>query len=134
MSGMDYGQFEQLLKAHKDLAKDYDKFLDTFLTREGMRCLRDTKRNTPKVTGRLINAWKVSGPFKRNDNKYVVIHNNVEYASFVEDGHRLVRGGRTIKWVPGKHMAYLALLKTESNLDKRFEKAFADFCRGKGLG
>lgn len=134
MSGMNYEQFKQLADNCKELAKDYDKFLDDFLLREGNRCLRDTKRNTPKVTGRLINAWKLSGPFKRNFDRYVVIHNNVEYASFVEDGHRLVRNGTTLRWVNGKHMARVALTKVQNNLDRRFSKAFADFCKGKGLG
>lgn len=134
MSGMDYSQFEQLANNVKDLAKDYDKFLDDFLVQEGNRCLANTKRRTPVDTGALRNRWKLAGPFKRGGDRYVVIHNNLNYASFVEEGHRLVRNGRTLKWVNGRHMARIALTQTQNKLDARFEKAFSDFCKARGLG
>lgn len=84
---MNYDEFKELVKGCKELAKDYDKFLDDFLTTEGMRCLANTKRRTPVDMGTLRDRWKLSGPFKRGNTKYVVIHNNLDYASFVEDGH-----------------------------------------------
>lgn len=165
MSGMDYDGFKQLTKNFKDLAKDYDKFLDDFIVTEGNRCLANTKRRTPVDMGTLRDRWKLSGPFQRGGVKYVVIHNNLNYASFVEDGHMQHKrflpikyleqspGGAKIaaslkaqygsdiqgimlkhKWVKGHHMARIALTQTQNKLDSRFEKAFSDFCKGKGLG
>lgn len=132
---MDYSEFEQLAKNFKGLLKDYDTFTSEFLQIEGNKCLADTKRNTPTRTSRLKNSWKLSGPFKRGQSKYVVIHTNVNYASWVEDGHRIVNQyGDTGKWQPGKHMARKALVNTQLKLDKRFETAFKKFCRGKGIG
>jgi len=165
MSGMDYSQFEQLANSVKELAKDYDKFLDDFLMQEGNRCLANTKRRTPVDLGTLRNRWKLSGPFKSGRNRYVVIHNNLNYASFVEEGHMQRErflpikyfeqspGGSEIvsylrqkygsdikgvklknKWIPGVHMARVALTQTQNKLDARFEKAFVDFCKARGLG
>lgn len=165
MSGMDYSQFEQLANNVKGLAQDYDKFLDDFLIREGNRCLANTKRRTPVDLGTLRNRWKLSGPFKSGRTKYVVIHNNLNYASYVEEGHMQRErflpiqyfeqspGGSEIvaylrqkygsdiegvklknKWIPGVHMARIALTQTQNKLDLRFEQAFSDFCKARGLG
>ena len=164
MSGMDYSQFEQLANSFKQVQKDFDKFLDDFLLREGNRCLANTKRRTPVDMGTLRNRWKLAGPYKKGKDKYVVIHNNLSYASFVEDGHmqrkrflpieyleKSPKGqqlaaqlrqkygssikGITLKnkWIKGQHMARIALTQTQNKLDARFEKAFVDFCKGKGL-
>lgn len=133
--GMDYGEFEKFTKNFQELMKDYDTFTTDFLVKEGMSCLADTKRNTPVDTGALRNNWKLSGPFKRNNVKYVVIHNNLKYASWVEDGHRIVNQyGDTGKFQPGRHMARKALINTELKLDSRFNRAFANFCKKKGIG
>lgn len=162
---MDYSGFEQLTQSFKQLSKDYDKFLDDFIIREGNRCLANTKRRTPVDMGTLRNRWKLSGPFKRGNTKYVVIHNNLNYASFVEDGHmqherflpikyleQSPKGSQLAaslrqkygddiqgimlkeKWINGHHMARMALTQTQNKLDLRFEKAFTDFCKAKGLG
>lgn len=159
--GFDFREFEQFVNAHKELAKDLDKFTDDFLIKQGMWCMAQTKRLTPVDTGRLRNAWKVSGPFKRKGEKYVVIHNNVEYASFVEDGHRIInnsgnryipvvnsRGkktgrttvirlgeeGKGVRWQKGKHMARIALTKTQNAMPQRFATEFKKFCKEKGIG
>lgn len=132
---MDYREFEALAKNFKSLVKDYDSFVDDFLEKEGMRCWADTKRNTPTRTSRLKNSWKLSGPFRRGQSKYVVIHTNVKYASWVEDGHRIVNQyGDTGKWQPGRHMARKALVNTQLKLEKRFNTAFKNFCQRKGIG
>lgn len=165
MSGFDYEQFKNLADSFKDMSKDIEKFIGDFLLREGMRCLANTKRETPVDMGTLRNRWKLDGPFKRGNTKYVVIHNNLNYASFVEDGHMQRKrflpikylqkspGGTEIvnylrqkygsdiegvmlknKWIPGKHMARIALTKAQTKMDARFEKAFVNYCKGKGLG
>lgn len=132
--GMDYGEFEELAKNFKTLVKDYNKFLGDFLLVEGNKNLADTKRNTPVDTSRLINSWKLSGPFKRGDERYVVVHTNVKYATWVENGHRIVNQYGTYGWYPGKHMARTALIRTELKLDKNFRTAFNKFCRERGIG
>lgn len=134
MSGFDMNEFKKLKKSVVELSREYDTFLNRFITGEGMRCLGNTKELTPVDTSRLINSWTLSGPFKKGNTRYVAIHTNVYYASWVEDGHRIVNQYGTFGWQPGKHMARRALLATELKLPQRFDEAFADFCRGKGIG
>lgn len=153
--GMKYDDFKELTKSIKGLAKDYENFLGEFLTEQGMKCLANTKRRTPVDTGLLRNSWKLSGPYKNGDERYVVIHNGLNYASFVEEGHRIInnsgkvrvtsgRGKKKktstvqvapfVKWKEGKHMARISLVEVQNKLPARFETAFKNFCKGKGLG
>lgn len=134
MGDFNYKEFEKFRDNFAGLAKDYDKFLGDFLMTEGMKCLADTKRRTPVDTGNLRERWQLSGPFKRGDTKYVAIHNSVRYASWVEDGHRIVNQYGTYGWQPGRHMSRIALVNAEMKLPQRFETAFKKWCKGKGIG
>lgn len=156
--GMDYSQFKELVKSCEQLNKDYHSFISDFLGQEGMKVVAHTKRLTPVDTGALRNRWKMSGPFKRGDSRYIVIHNNLEYASFVEDGHKVVNNSGNVrvkvgrgkkmkvktlhlgdmakgeKWIKGHHMARIALTRAENNLEAHFNTAFKKFCKDRGLG
>jgi hypothetical protein len=145
---LDYGQFENMLTQFKAVQKEYDAFIRKFLLEMGMRTLAQTKKLTPVDTGRLRNTWELSAVYRDGDELYVVIFNPVEYASFVEDGHmqrnRFVPGsflggkfeyipgypmGMVLsnKWIPGYHMARIAITKIEQEIPKRFERAFRNF-------
>jgi hypothetical protein len=144
----DYSQFENMLTQFKAVQKQYDAFIRKFLLEMGMRTIAQTKKLTPVDTGRLRNAWELSAVYSDGDELYVVIFNPVEYASFVEDGHmqrnRFVPGsflggkfeyipgypmGMVLsnKWIPGYHMARIAITKIEQEIPKRFERAFRNF-------
>lgn len=154
--GFEKKELEDLLKNFKELASDYENFLGDFLTRQGLDCVAETKKNTPVDTGRLRNSWQCSKVFKKGNERYVVVgtdkdaltdaetktvseggkvsnlvmQNNVYYASWIEDGHKTVNG----KWVKGYHMARNALNQIEKNLPGRFQKDFDRWCKSKGVG
>lgn len=131
---MDYSEFEKLVKNFRGMVGDYHKFLNVFITKEGNRCLADTIKNTPVDTGNLKGSWRLSGPFARGNEKYVIIYNKVKYALWVEDGHRIVNQyGDTGKWHPGVHMARTALIRTQLSMDKRFNREFNKYCKMKGI-
>lgn len=133
MSGFEINEFKKFRKNVKNLNKHYDNFLNNFITKEGQVCLANTKSRTPVDTHRLINSWQLSGPFTKQNTKFVTVHTNVNYASWVEDGHIIKNQYGTYGFKPGVHMARIALQQTESTLQANFDKAFKDFCRGKGL-
>ncbi len=104
--------------------------------------LRKVKKRTPVKEGRLRNGWTI-GDIKKEGGKYIVeVINPVEYASYVEFGHRQEVGrfvptlGKKLKkpWVDGKFMLTISENEVkeglESFLTKRIEKAikkvFAD--------
>lgn len=150
----DYSQFEKMLRQFTDVRNEYDAFICKFLKEMGLRTLAQTKKLTPVDTARLRNAWELSSIIRIGNELCITLFNPVEYASFVEDGHmqraRFVPGqfqeGKfeyipgcgegmmlTNKWIPGYHMARIPITKIEQELPRRFEKAFQEFLKGKGM-
>lgn len=68
--------------------------------------IRKVKKMTPVDTGDLRNNWKFH-VVKKGDTYIIVIYNQLEYASFVEKGHRIVIAGKTVGWVEGRFMLKL---------------------------
>lgn len=88
-----------------------------FETAEGKKVSFAAKSNY--VGGHLRRSWRV-GKVERHGDSYVVeIFNNVEYASYVEHGHRT----RNHKgWVEGKFMATISMNEIERELPRFIEK------------
>lgn len=68
--------------------------------------IRKVKKMTPVDRGDLRNNWKYD-VIKKGDTFIIVIYNQLEYASFVEKGHRIVIAGKTVGWVEGRFMLKL---------------------------
>ncbi|TPR12394.1 HK97 gp10 family phage protein [Apilactobacillus timberlakei] len=81
---------------------------------------RNVVKMTPTKTGTLKRGWSRSDVRYVNDEIVVKISNDVNYASFVENGHRTVNGKN---WVEGQFMAKKSLAMTEENkLNKTMHK------------
>lgn len=126
-----YNEFKKLTKNFKSIVNEYNEFLSNFLKEQGKLLLAKTKQTPrhPVDTGYLIGRWFMSEIYHINDKHYVHVYNSVNYASWVEDGHRTVNGG----WVKGKHMARIALTEVELKLETRFNKEFDKWLKSKGL-
>lgn len=68
--------------------------------------IRKVKKMTPVDTGDLRNNWKYD-IIKKGDTYIIVVYNQLEYASFVEKGRRIVVAGKTVGWVEGRFMLKL---------------------------
>ncbi|MGM7683542.1 HK97 gp10 family phage protein [Cytobacillus sp. Hm23] len=68
--------------------------------------VRKVKKMTPVDNGDLRNNWKYH-VFKKGDSYFIHLYNQLQYASFVENGHRIVVAGKTVGWVEGKFMLKL---------------------------
>ena len=73
--------------------------LQTVLTRIGQYSLGVLKTNSPVDTGTLRRGWHAVGSSHSEGGWQVTLGNNVEYAYYVENGHR-TRGGNG--WVAGQ--------------------------------
>lgn len=71
--------------------------------RMGQKAVREVKRKTKVVTGNMRRRW-FSHVEKRSRDIHIIISNDADYAPLVNNGHRIVRGGRTVGMVSGKHM------------------------------
>lgn len=52
------------------------------------------------------------------------IYNNTDYAPFIENGHRIVRGGRTVGYQPGVFMLRDAIREVDNNWDRLVGRRF----------
>lgn len=68
----------------KRMTEFQDEFAEEFITR--------VRNRTPVDTGRLRAGWDIG-----NSGKTVVVVNDVEYASYVEDGTEHMRGAHMLK-------------------------------------
>lgn len=81
----------------------------------GQKIVREVKSLTPVDTGNLRRRWDSKAEVSRDD---ILIHvqNDAEYAAWVNNGHRIVRNGKTIGKAPAVHM----LEKGISNYEKTY--------------
>lgn len=75
--------------------------------------IRKVKKMTPVDDGDLRDNWKYD-VIKKGNSFIIVIYNQIEYASFVEKGHRIVVAGKTVGWVEGRFMLKL----TEDEMER----------------
>lgn len=74
-----------------------------------------------KQGGTLRRGWQIDGYSFSNGVYEVKVVNNTHYASYVEDGHRIVRNKVTIGWVPGVFMLKISEDKIRAELDNIIE-------------
>lgn len=138
--------FKELEKSLTKIQKDVDDFIVSLSKEVAARLLSKVIRRTPvgqykkgsgKVGGTLRRGWTAGK--KRTDfiegiqvNKRggiyeVVIKNSVEYASYVEFGHRT----RNHKgWVPGRFMLTISEQELEGDLERIIQNKLQKFIGG----
>lgn len=99
-----FQNFDSFLQKLKDLDADCDKAARNVVNRMVNEGMDETMKETPEHTGYLRENWK-SRPARKRRNGYSGSYsNNVFYGIYVNYGHRLVRNGKTIGYVPGFFM------------------------------
>ncbi len=88
------------------------------------RVFRATVKNTPVDTGFLRESWNIDDVKKKGSVYEIEISNDAEYASYVEYGHRIVRGGNTLGWKDGVFMLTISEKNLEKVMDRIFQRKF----------
>lgn len=88
------------------------------------RVFRAIVKNTPVDTGFLRESWNIDDVKKKGSVYEIEISNDVEYASYVEYGHRIVRGGNTLGWKDGVFMLTISEKNLEKVMDRIFQRKF----------
>lgn len=136
-------RLEQLEKA------DLDKFCTQAAKDLAGRLLNKVVKLTPVVYGTLRDAWAVMPVGHRGTHYTVVVLNNLQYASYVEYGHRQqpgrfipghwesdrfvydpdAEGGMVLKknWTPGRYMLTISTQELEQQTPKILEKKLYKF-------
>lgn len=79
------------------------EIVERHAARMGQKIVREVKRGTNVVSGNLRRRW-FSHVEKRSQDTNIIISNDADYAPYVNNGHRIVRGGCTVGMAAGKHM------------------------------
>ena len=117
VDGFDMGaKYDQLIKFSNDLKRLNDlqreQYIESCIKEIAARLLAKVIKRTPSKTGYLRRGWTAGKnqavnnyvntlKVRKSGNNYIIdIINPVEYASYVEYGHRTRNGG----WVEGRFM------------------------------
>lgn len=116
---------KEFIKNMEEVVEGYDVFLESFLTKEGIKIINEAKKRTPVDTGALRSSWsQETGDIK---NLEIKIINNQNYASFIE------YGTEKIKKKGGYKMLTTPVEKYIFNVEKDFKNAFGKYLKNKGL-
>ena len=105
---------EDFLKNINKIQSNFHSDLQNLVEKHGGILLRNTKMKTPVDTGQLRRSWELE-----KGDLYVKLYNNVEYAQFIEFGHR-TRGGKS--YVEGVYMLKTSFEKTKKDFENDLEK------------
>lgn len=125
MSKTEYA-FEGLDEFEKALTKmieqDYPKEFEALVIQLADELKNKVKGLTPVDTSHLQDGWEIGGIVKKDDEFYIEVFNNVEYAEPVEYGHRTKKG-----FVKGAHMMEISLAELEKRLPDFLRDWLSDF-------
>ena len=110
---------DNFLKDINNIQSNFHGDLQKLIEKHGGILLRNTKMKTPVDTGQLRRSWQLE-----KGDLYVKVYNNVEYAQFIEWGHR-TRGGKS--YVEGVYMLKTSFEKTEKEFNRDLEKLFKQY-------
>lgn len=110
--------FDELNRKLGEAVKRLPEVSNQFLDMEAELLNGRVKRLTPVRTGHLRRSWKQTKAAKAK----VTVYNNVEYAGYVEYGHRKKGGGMT----GGRYMLHKAMAETNENFEEDAEALFEE--------
>lgn len=119
---VDIKGLDDSLRKLKDLPRVFDEELSKAMNDEGFDWRDDVRANTPVDTGLLRSSWVFAGVEKSGFIFEMDLSNNVEYAEYVEYGHRI---GLGTNYVSGYYMLRDGTNKLEESLPKSLEEAIA---------
>lgn len=117
----EFDEVRQLAENLKELTIASGKIHKKVAERVAQLAIRKVKMLTPVDTGDLRNNWKYH-VMKQGDTYKITIYNQVEYANFVENGHRIVIAGRTVGFVDGQFMLQLTEQEMERLAPRMWER------------
>lgn len=134
--GMNVKQLQAFQERVKSLSgKEADTLMKQCVDGLTVAFVRGVKQKTPVDTGALRGEWDFAAKAPITETQVGfqrVVTNGLEYASYVEHGHR-TRGGKG--WVEGRHMARDTATEVNAKADQFVElkvnKFFANKLGGK---
>lgn len=119
-----------LLDKVNRLSSTIDEAVASAMADEGVDWRDDVRDNTPVDTGDLRRSWSLTGPDKKGLKFEMDLNNPLEYAEYVEYGHRQEPGrfvpalSKRLKadYVPGSYMLRNGTRRLEDSLKPAVQK------------
>lgn len=125
---------EQMVKELAEIA--FTKIIDKTPVGEYDQLVQFTTKDKKEVTftphtgkqgGTLRRGWDIGGVTKKGDLYEVEITNSVDYASYVEYGHRMVNNAG---WVGGRFMMTISEKELDQQGPAIIDRRLTDFLKG----
>jgi len=146
----DFKQFDAFVKNMNRLTEaDLSEFYKEAIKEIALRFLRKVRKYTPSDTGDLRRQWTV-GDVVQNGNTYSVeVFNPLEYALYVEKGHRgvAIPMSKPVKrstkwrvmhtethWTEGKFMMEISVEEVNAEVEKLIKNKLKKFIASKFKG
>ncbi|KNY26327.1 HK97 gp10 family phage protein [Pseudobacteroides cellulosolvens] len=150
---LDVQGFKDFIQNFEKLSQTIDVEIEKFFYEIALKALARTKKRTPVLTGDLRKQWVLSNIQRNGNNLTVILSNPLDYASYVEFGHRVdkhyvpgewkgkrfvynpnsnkgvVMGTKTA-WIEGKFMATISLKEIQESIPKEWDKRFKQLLGG----
>ncbi|ASS76819.1 hypothetical protein CIG75_18980 [Tumebacillus algifaecis] len=101
LGNFEFGELIELQRKLRRMQQDYPAFVEECIREIALRLLAKTVARTPVDTGLLRRSWQITAVRRVPGGYQVDVFNPVEYAKFVEFGHRTASG---TGWVEGRFM------------------------------
>lgn len=97
--------FSEKSKQMADYMNKHGEIFERYANDMGAELLRIIKKNTPVGKTGDLRRNSAMTPVRSSFGGTVTVsvHNNMQYAPHVEYGHRIIRDGKCLGYVPGKH-------------------------------
>lgn len=116
-------EIDRFRKELKSMFGDITEIDVRVLNRAVNEGLKVAKDNTNVVSGFMRRSWRTTPTVKSTDGVSKGLLNSADYASFVNDGHRIVdRSGKTVGFVTGQYMLEKAIAMVERSMVREFNK------------
>lgn len=124
LGDFDFSDMQKLQRSLKEIELGFPGFLEECIRELAGRLMAKTIARTPVDTGLLRRSWQI-GEIKRTPAGFEVeIINPVEYAMYVEHGHRTRnRAG----WVDGRFMLTISIQELENELPTFLERKLQQY-------
>lgn len=117
-----FDEFEEKLnKIINEAPEAIEKFLENIAD----EVVGETQLNTPVVTGNLCRSWGRSDVKREGNNFSVEVGSNLEYAPYVEYGHKTKNGG----FVKGRFILTSEVEYMKKNFDKTLKGYVEDITK-----
>lgn len=103
--------------------------VEQVMTKTAGVALNKVKRKTPVDYGTLRRNWKAGNIKRSGKSMSVEISNNTEHAPYIENGHRIVRGGKTVGFQKGHFMLKTTVDEVNDSWGRTLGKSLDDTLR-----